>query len=102
MADGLLTAATMCGRTRASRRTATTRPTAGWRTPPVPRLTGGCGGTTVHLAPASLTVGPDAPSLERAVTDVRVDGGTVEVTWEDDGSRTRVAFGPVEVCHTRP
>ncbi len=52
----------------------------------VPRLTGGCGGTTVHLALASLTTGPDAPSLEDAVTDVRVDDGTVEVTWAADGS----------------
>lgn len=68
----------------------------------VPRLSGGCGGTTVHLALASLTAGPDAPSLDRAVTDVRVDDGTVEVTWADDGSRTHVAFGPPEVSHTRP
>ena len=68
----------------------------------VPRLTGGCGGTTVHLALASLTTGPDAPSLEDAVTDVRVDDGTVEVTWAADGSRTRVSFGPPEVRHTRP
>ncbi|MEV5270622.1 DUF2264 domain-containing protein [Streptomyces werraensis] len=68
----------------------------------VPRLTGGCGGTTVHLALASLTAGHDAPSLADAVTDVRVDDGTVEVTWAADGFRTRVSFGPPEVSHTRP
>ncbi len=69
----------------------------------VPRLTGGCGGTTVHLALACLTTGPDAPPpLERAVTDVRVEDQAVELTWTQDGSRTRVSFEPPEVRHTRP
>ncbi|MEU4008951.1 DUF2264 domain-containing protein [Streptomyces pseudogriseolus] len=68
----------------------------------VPRLTGGCGGTTVHLALACLTTGPDAPPLERAVTDVRVEDQAVELTWTQDGSRIRVSFEPPEVRHTRP
>ncbi|MFI9467021.1 DUF2264 domain-containing protein [Streptomyces sp. NPDC052492] len=69
----------------------------------VPRLTGGCEGTSVHVGLAALTAaGRDAPRLSRVVTDVLVDDGTVEVVWARDASRTRVSLEPLEVRHTRP
>ncbi len=36
------------------------------------------------------------------MTDVRVEDQAVELTWTQDGSRTRVSFEPPEVRHTRP
>ncbi|MGW0140764.1 DUF2264 domain-containing protein [Streptomyces calvus] len=66
----------------------------------LPRLTGGCGGTSVHVALASLTAEPGAAPLSEAVAEVLVDGATVEVTWADTGTRTRIAFDPVGVRHT--
>ncbi|WP_030866754.1 DUF2264 domain-containing protein [Streptomyces sp. NRRL S-37] len=66
----------------------------------VPRLTGKCAGTSVHIALASLTADPDAAPLSEAVEEVRVDGGTAEVVWAGGTARTRIAFEPVEVRHT--
>ncbi|CAL9354499.1 hypothetical protein SUDANB176_00543 [Streptomyces sp. enrichment culture] len=65
----------------------------------VPRLTGRCGGTSVHVSLASLTAEADAAPLPAAVEEVRVREGTVEVVWAGTGVRTRIAFEPVEVRH---
>ncbi|MFC8420268.1 DUF2264 domain-containing protein [Streptomyces sp. NPDC057236] len=66
----------------------------------VPRLTGGCAGTSVHVGLASLTADADAAPLSEAVEEVRVDDGTVEVAWAGGTARTRITFEPVEVRHT--
>ncbi|MEV5935797.1 DUF2264 domain-containing protein [Streptomyces sp. NPDC093250] len=66
----------------------------------VPCLTGDCGGTSVHVALASLTGDPDAAPLSEAVERVRVDDGTIEVLWAGGTARTRITFGPTEVRHT--
>ncbi|GAA2263184.1 DUF2264 domain-containing protein [Streptomyces atrovirens] len=66
----------------------------------VPRLTGGCAGTSVHIALASLTADADAAPLAEAVEEVRVDDGTVEVVWAGGAARTRITFETVEVRHT--
>ncbi|CAM5260155.1 DUF2264 domain-containing protein [Streptomyces griseomycini] len=65
----------------------------------VPRLTGRCAGTSVHVSLASLTADTDAVPLRAAVGEVRVREGTVEVAWVGTGARTRIAFEPVEVRH---
>ncbi|MFD0211974.1 DUF2264 domain-containing protein [Streptomyces hirsutus] len=67
----------------------------------VPRLSGRCHGTSVHVSLASLTAEPDPRPLAEALREVRVDGGSaVEVVWAGGGARTRIAFDPVEVSHT--
>ncbi|MGW4109193.1 DUF2264 domain-containing protein, partial [Streptomyces sp. NPDC004976] len=74
----------------------------------LPRLTGRCGGTSVHVALASLTdtdVGADTEDagtvpLSEAVDEVRVGDGAIEVVWAGGTARTRIAFDPVEVRHT--
>ncbi|MFJ2675668.1 DUF2264 domain-containing protein [Streptomyces sp. NPDC087525] len=75
----------------------------------VPRLTGEAEGTALFVALASLTAEPGAAPLSEAVSEVAVavDTGTAEVRWADDGSWTRIAFGPLTVRHrqgagTRP
>ncbi|MEV7085779.1 DUF2264 domain-containing protein [Streptomyces sp. NPDC093085] len=65
----------------------------------VPELTGPAEGTALFAALATLTAEPDAAPLAAAVDGVTVDGGTVEVRWAGDGSRTRIAFGPLTVEH---
>ncbi|MFD8966750.1 DUF2264 domain-containing protein [Streptomyces sp. NPDC059568] len=69
----------------------------------VPRLTAEAEGTALFAALATLTAEPDAAPLSEAVSKVRtagVDGSAIEVTWADDGSTTRIAFGPLTVDHT--
>lgn len=65
----------------------------------VPRLTANVEGTAVFAALATLTAEPGATPLSGAVSEVRVDGDTVEVRWADDGSATRIAFEPLTVDH---
>ncbi|WP_066944615.1 DUF2264 domain-containing protein [Streptomyces lushanensis] len=68
----------------------------------VPRLTAQAEGTALFAALATLTGEPGAISLSEAVSTVRtagVDGSTIEVTWADDGSTTRVGFDPLTVGH---
>ncbi|MFJ1747551.1 DUF2264 domain-containing protein [Streptomyces sp. NPDC088116] len=65
----------------------------------VPRLSGEAEGTALFAALATLTAEPGIAPLAEAVSEVSVDGGTVEVTWADDGSRTRIAFAPLAVGH---
>ncbi|MCS7484073.1 DUF2264 domain-containing protein [Umezawaea endophytica] len=59
----------------------------------VPRLTGPTHGTDVYAALASLT-----PTTARPTA--RATGMGVDVDWED-GSRTTIAFEPLEVQHVR-
>jgi hypothetical protein len=66
----------------------------------LPRLAAEVEGTAVLVALASLTAEPDAAGLAVAVSGVNVDGDRVEVGWADDGSTTRIGFGPLEVVHT--
>ena len=73
--------------------------TAWTRWAQVPRLTGACGGTSVHVALACLTADADTAPLPEAVDEVRVTGGAVEAVWAD-GARTRITFEPLEVRHT--
>ncbi|MFI6698762.1 DUF2264 domain-containing protein [Streptomyces sp. NPDC050509] len=65
----------------------------------VPELTAPAEGTALFAALATLTAEPDAAPPAGAVSGVTVDGGTVEVRWTDDGSRTRIAFDPLTVDH---
>ncbi|MEU0132900.1 DUF2264 domain-containing protein [Streptomyces sp. NPDC006296] len=65
----------------------------------LPRLGAGVEGTELLVALASLTAEQDPAPLAGAVSGVRVTGATVEVTWADDGARTRVGFAPPEVTH---
>ncbi|MFC9426040.1 DUF2264 domain-containing protein [Streptomyces sp. NPDC056987] len=65
----------------------------------VPELTGPAEGTALFAALATLTAEPGAAPLSGAVSEVTVDGGTIEVRWTDDGSRTRIAFDPLTVGH---
>lgn len=68
-----------------------------WAT--VPRLTGDCGGTSVHVALASLTEDADPAPLSEAVERIQVDDGTVEVVWAGGTARTRITFAPMRVHH---
>ncbi|MFG2982150.1 DUF2264 domain-containing protein [Streptomyces sp. NPDC048258] len=74
----------------------------------VPRLTAEAEGTALYAALATLTAepGPEpgqpAAAVTEASADAGVDGGVIEVRWADDGSRTRIAFGPVAVEHLPP
>ncbi|AZM63996.1 MULTISPECIES: DUF2264 domain-containing protein [unclassified Streptomyces] len=68
----------------------------------VPRLTGDCGGTSVHVALASLTGDTGPAPLAEAAEHVRVDDGAVEVVWAGGTARTRITFAPMDVRHTRP
>ncbi|WNI21002.1 DUF2264 domain-containing protein [Streptomyces sp. ITFR-16] len=68
----------------------------------VPRLGAEAEGTVVLVALvalASLGAEPGADALDAAVSGVNVDGDTVEVSWAEDASTTRIAFGPVTVTH---
>ncbi|MEV0039169.1 DUF2264 domain-containing protein [Streptomyces sp. NPDC050804] len=68
----------------------------------VPRLTAEAEGTALFAALAVLTAEPGPAPLSEAVSEVRtpgVDGSTIEVTWADDGSTTRVGFDPLTVQH---
>ncbi|WP_081239626.1 DUF2264 domain-containing protein [Streptomyces viridosporus] len=75
------------------------RGTAWTRWARVPRLTGRCGGTSVHVSLASLTADTDDAPWSAVVGEVRVREGTVEVVWAGTGARTRISFEPVEVRH---
>ncbi|MFE7126443.1 DUF2264 domain-containing protein [Streptomyces sp. NPDC057617] len=71
----------------------------------VPRLTGEAEGTALFAALATLTAEPAAAPLSEAVSRVRLTGAdtdTIEVTWADDGSVTRVSFAPLEITHIEP
>ncbi|MFE0550991.1 DUF2264 domain-containing protein [Streptomyces pilosus] len=68
----------------------------------IPRLGGRCGGTTVHVALASLTAEPSPAPLPEAVEEVLVDDGAVEVVWARGTGRTRITFDPVDVRHSPP
>ncbi|WP_328334186.1 DUF2264 domain-containing protein [Streptomyces sp. NBC_00455] len=67
----------------------------------VPRLGADTAGTSVLVSLATLTADPDAAPLTAVLTGVRVDedGAGVEAVWADDGSTTRIAFGPMDVRH---
>ncbi|MGW1776947.1 DUF2264 domain-containing protein [Streptomyces sp. NPDC002104] len=68
----------------------------------MPRLTAGAGGTRLYAALAALTGEPDpAPAAEAVtvVTVVTADRGSIAVRWTQDGSLTRIAFGPLRVEH---
>ncbi|MFD8958206.1 DUF2264 domain-containing protein [Streptomyces anulatus] len=71
----------------------------------VPRLAADVSGTVVLAALASLTAvpGPD-PEASGVVDRVAVAGDTVEVSWAEDGARTRITFGgaAVTVDHGLP
>ncbi|MFF6996391.1 DUF2264 domain-containing protein [Streptomyces sp. NPDC008313] len=72
----------------------------GWAT--VPRLTGEADGTALFACLATLTAEPEPAPLAEAVARVvaDADGNGVEVRWSDDGSATRVTFGPRAVGAT--
>ncbi|OEJ34958.1 DUF2264 domain-containing protein [Streptomyces subrutilus] len=66
----------------------------------VPRLTAAVAGTGLYAALATLTAEPaPVPDPPAAAEAVRADGNGIEVRWADDGSLTRIAFGPVRVEH---
>ncbi|MFE9680749.1 DUF2264 domain-containing protein [Streptomyces sp. NPDC006285] len=65
----------------------------------LPRLTGTTEGTSLHVCLAALTGGPAPGPLPEAVGHMLADDTGVEVTWADDGSRTRVSFAPLRVTH---
>ncbi|MCX5610376.1 DUF2264 domain-containing protein [Streptomyces sp. NBC_00047] len=65
----------------------------------VPRLTAEAAGTGLYAALATLTAEPDPAPLAAAVTDVRADADGIEVRWAEDGSLTRITFGPLAVEH---
>jgi hypothetical protein len=67
----------------------------------LPRLSGAAGGTTLHVCLAALTGEPGPGALAEAVTEVVAGDSGVEVGWAGDGGRTRVAFEPLRVTHTR-
>ncbi|ORT55728.1 DUF2264 domain-containing protein [Streptomyces sp. CB03238] len=84
---------------RAPQGTAFTR----WATLPRLSTAPSEGGTAVLVALASLTAAPEPEPLAGAATVERADEETAEVRWADDGSLTRIAFGPaVTVTHTVP
>ncbi|WP_328535612.1 DUF2264 domain-containing protein [Streptomyces sp. NBC_00344] len=64
----------------------------------VPRLSAEAEPAMLLVALASLTAEPGASPLAEAVSEVRVEGDTVEVHWTD-GTTTRVAFDPLSVGH---
>ncbi|MGW3657569.1 hypothetical protein ACWD6R_18605 [Streptomyces sp. NPDC005151] len=65
----------------------------------LPRLGADAEGTVLLVSLASLTAEPEATALAVAVSEVNVDGDTVEVGWADDGSTTRIGFEPLTVEH---
>jgi hypothetical protein len=82
--------------TRAPQGTAYTR----WAV--VPRLTGETSGTSLHVALAVLTADPEPLVPERVVSGVEATGTTAEITWAEDGTRTRITFDPLTVRHDEP
>ncbi len=73
--------------------------TAFTRTATVPRLTAPAEGTALFAALVTLTATPEAAPPPTAVARVSVEGAVVEVQWADDGTTTRIGFGPLTVEH---